>query len=169
MSDTPNVGTEILVVNRIIEAPVKLVWAAWTESELVKRWWGPKNYTSPECRIDLRVGGKYLFTMRAPAEWGGEDSYTAGEYLRIVPLERLEFTESISDKNGVPLQPGAPGMPPDFPQNLHTVVTFENVSGLTRLVITTSGWTSGTMFVFALAGLHQSIDKLEFSLLKTAG
>lgn len=164
MSDAPNTGTDTLEINRIIAAPRARVWAAWTEPELVKRWWGPKDYTSPDCRIDLRIGGKYLFAMRAPEEWGGGDSYTSGEYLRIEPIDRLEFTENIADSDGVPLPAGHPGLPPDFPQNLRTMVVFTEIAGLTRVRITSSGWTAGTMFVFAFAGMHQSLDKLEASL-----
>lgn len=164
MPDPHDTGTEPLEINRIIAAPRAQVWAAWTESDLVKRWWGPKDYTSPGCRIDLRVGGKYIFAMRAPEAWGGQDSYTAGEYLRIEPTALLEFTENITDAEGVPLPAGHPGLPPDFPQNLRTTVVFTEIAGLTRVRITSSGWTAGTMFVFALAGMHQSLDKLEASL-----
>ena len=55
-----------LVVTRIFDAPVELVWKAWTEPERVMRWWGPKGYTSPAASIDFRVGGKYLWAMRSP-------------------------------------------------------------------------------------------------------
>ena len=63
-----DVKKEDLIVTRIIDAPVEQVWRAWTDPEYVKRWWGPKDYTSPSCKIDLRVGGKYLFSMRAPED-----------------------------------------------------------------------------------------------------
>ena len=69
---------EDLVVTRIIDAPIELVWKAWTDPEHVMKWWGPKYYTCPFCQIDLREGGKYIFGMRAPQEQGGQDSYTAG-------------------------------------------------------------------------------------------
>jgi|SRR5215813_1139172 len=55
-----------LVIRRIFDAPRELVWKAWTEPERMMQWWGPKNFTSPACKIDFRVGGKYLFCMRSP-------------------------------------------------------------------------------------------------------
>ena len=58
---TQNIHREDLVVTRIIDAPIELVWKAWTDPELIMRWWGPKYYTSPSCKIDFREGGKYIF------------------------------------------------------------------------------------------------------------
>jgi uncharacterized protein YndB with AHSA1/START domain len=154
------VKKEDLVVTRIIDAPVEMVWKAWTEPKEVMRWWGPKHYTSPSCRIDLRVGGKYVFCMRAPSDQGGQDSYTAGVYKRIVPLELLEFTQSLADKDGNPIDPAQLGMPPDFPKELRTVVVFKAKGGMTDLTITEYDWTVSQMYVYSYAGLHQSIDKL---------
>jgi uncharacterized protein YndB with AHSA1/START domain len=153
-----------IVVTRIIDAPLELVWRAWTEPEHVRRWWGPQDYTSPSCQIDLREGGKYIFCMRAPQEQGGQDSYTAGVYQKIVPLERLEFTQHLADKDGNKLDPAQAGLPPDFPAELRTVVTFKTLRDMTELTITQYNWTVGQMYVYALAGLHQTIDKLAAGL-----
>jgi uncharacterized protein YndB with AHSA1/START domain len=153
-----------LVVTRIIDAPLELVWKAWTEPERVMRWWGPKDYTSPFCKIDLREGGKYIFCMRAPQEQGGQDSYTSGIYLKIVPLQRLEFTQGLSDKDGNRIDPAQLGMPPDFPREIRTEIIFKPKSNFTELIITEHGWMPGQMYVYSLAGMHQSIDKLIESL-----
>ena len=158
---------EDVVVTRIIDAPVELVWKAWTEPEHVMRWWGPKYYTSPSAKIDLREGGKYIFCMKAPPEQGGQDMYTSGTYTKIVPLERLEFTQGLSDKDGNPIDPAAIGMPSDFPKEIHTVLTFKRIRpDMTELTVTERDWTPGQMMVYSLAGLHQSIDKLVESLKK---
>jgi len=161
-----NVRKEDLVVTRIIDAPIELVWKAWTDPEHVMRWWGPKYYTSPSCKIDFREGGKYVFCMRAPKDQGGQDSYTAGVYKKIVPMERLEFTQGLSDKDGNRLDPAQVGLPPDFPKELHTSIVFKAKGGMTELTITEYDWTVGQMYVYSFAGLHQSIDKLAESLAK---
>ena len=153
-----------LVVTRIIDAPLALVWKAWTDPEYVKRWWGPQYYTSPSCKIDLREGGKYIFAMRAPKEQGGQDSYTAGVYKKIVPMELLEFTQGLADKDGNPIDPAQMGMPPDFPREIRTVVVFTAKRDMTELKITEYDWPVSQMYVYSLAGLHQSIDKLAESL-----
>ena len=107
---------EDLVVTRIIDAPIELVWKTWTDPEHVMKWWGPKYYTSPSCKIDLREGGRYVFCMRAPQNQGGQDSYTAGIFKKIVPMELLEFTQGMADQDGNPIDPAQAGMPPDFPK-----------------------------------------------------
>ncbi len=166
MSDDPTqaLRKEDLVVKRIIDAPLEMVWKAWTDPEQVMRWWGPKYYASPWCKIDLREGGKYVFCMRAPQDQGGQDSYTAGTYTKIVPMERLEFTQGLADGDGNPIDPAQMGMPPDFPKEIRTVVAFRAKSAMTELTITEFDWPVGQMFVYSLAGMHQSIDKLAESL-----
>ena len=161
-----NVHKRALVVTRIIDAPLEMVWRAWTEPEQMSRWWGPEFYTSPACRIDLRVGGGYVFCMRAPLDQGGGDSYTAGIYQKIVPMELLEFTQGLADKDGNRIDPAQAGMPPDFPKELHTVVTFKARGQMTELTIIEHNWTPSTMFVYALAGTQQMIDKLAAYLAK---
>ncbi len=143
-----------------------MVWKAWTEPEHVMRWWGPKYYTSPTCKIDLRVGGKFIFCMRAPKDQGGQDSFTAGVYEKIVPMERLEFIQSLSDKDGNKIDPAQAGMPPDYPREMHMVVVFKAKGNMTELTITIYGFVVGQMYVYALAGWHQSIDKLAERLAK---
>ena len=56
-----------LIITRAFDAPRELVWKAWTDPEQVKRWWGPKDFTAPFCKIDLRVRGKYLYCDRLMA------------------------------------------------------------------------------------------------------
>ncbi len=160
MDETTNVGKEELVVTRIIDAPIEVVWSAWTEAEHVRHWWGPKYYTSPSCKIDLRVGGKYIFAMQAPQDQGGQISYTAGVYQRITPMKLLEFTQGLSDADGNPIDPAQIGMPPDFPRELRTRVTFVPKGDMTELTITQVGWVASQMYVYALAGTQQQTDKL---------
>ena len=147
-----------VVVNRVLNAPIGVVWRLWTDPDLVVKWWGPQDYTSPSARIDLREGGSYVFSMRAPHFQGGGVSYTGGIYTKIVPHERLEFTQSLTDEHGRPLPDDQ--LPADFPQNVRTIVEFADLSGLTELTVTEHGWSRSAMAVFAYAGMHQSLDKL---------
>lgn len=161
MTGTPDNGMkQDIVIKRIVDAPLEMVWQAWTDPEQVARWWGPKDYVSPGCKIDLREGGKFLFCMRAPREQGGQDSYTAGVYHKIVPMALLEFTQSLADKDGNLLDPAQIGLPSDFPQEIRIVVAFRAKRDMTELTITEYAWPVGQMMVYSLAGMHQSIDKL---------
>ncbi len=150
-----------LVVKRIIDAPVEKVWQAWTDPEKVKRWWGPSDYVSPSCKIDLKEGGKFAFCMRAPEWQGGQDSYTGGTYSKIVPMELLEFTQGITDEDGNPIDATKAGLPPDFPKEIRTKVEFHALKdNMTELVITEFDWPMSQMRVFSELGLHQTVDKL---------
>jgi len=164
MSKSNKAKKRDLVVTRIIDASVEMVWKAWTDPKHVMRWWGPEDYTSPSCKIDLREGGKFVFCMRAPKNQGGQDSYTAGVYKRIVPMERLEFTQSLADKDGNRIDPVQVGMPADFPKETRTTVVLKPKGDMTELTVTECDWTVGQMYVYAVAGLNQSLDKLAASL-----
>ncbi len=162
---TQKVINQNIVVTRVIGAPVERVWKAWTDPEQIMQWWGPQNYTSPSCEIDFREGGKYVFCMRAPEEQGGFDHYTTGTYQRIVPMELIEFSSSMSDKGGNKIDPVQAGMPPDFPEEIRTVVTFKGIlEHITELTITEYDWPLDQMAVFSLIGWHQSMDKLAASV-----
>lgn len=162
---TQNTTKQNIVITRIIGAPVEQVWKSWTEPERIMQWWGPRNYSSPSCEIDLREDGSYIFCMHAPEEQGGFDHYTTGTYQKIIPMEMIEFTSAMADKNGNKIDPVRVGMPPDFPEEIRTVITFkELMEGVTEVTITEHDWEVGQMAVFSLVGWHQSMDKLAASL-----
>jgi uncharacterized protein YndB with AHSA1/START domain len=104
--------------------------------------------------------------MRAPKDQGGQDSYTAGVYKRIVPMERLEFTQGMADKDGNRIDPAQVGMPADFPKELRTTVVLKPKGDMTELTVTEYDWPVGQMYVYSVAGLNQSLDKLAASLAK---
>jgi uncharacterized protein YndB with AHSA1/START domain len=156
----PTLLTHDIVVKRIIDVPLETAWKAWTDPKSIMQWWGPQDFTSPTCKIDLRVGGRYVFSMLAPDYQGGQLSYSAGVFTKIVPLERLEFTQGLSDQDGNPIDPAQIGMPPDFPPEIYTSVVFKDKNGMTELTITEHDWPVSQMAVFSFAGMQQSIDKL---------
>jgi uncharacterized protein YndB with AHSA1/START domain len=111
-----------LVIMRVFDAPRDLVWKAWTRPENIKKWWGPKNFTAPVCKIDLSVGGAYLYCMRSPE---GQDYWSTGIYREIVAPERIVCTDSFADENGKPVPASHYGMGEDWPAELLVRVTFE--------------------------------------------
>ncbi len=64
--------------------------------------------------------------MRAPKDQGGQDMYTSGIYKKIVPMESLEFTQGMGDKDGNRIDPAQLGMPPDFPKETRTKIVFKS-------------------------------------------
>ncbi len=81
-----------LVLQREIEVPRELVWAAWTQPEHLRQWFTPAPWKVSDCEIDLRPGGVFHTTMVSPE---GEEFPNAGCYLEVVPTERLVFTDAL--------------------------------------------------------------------------
>ena len=152
--------TKQIEVTRTFNAPVEMVWRIWTDPELVKRWWGPKHFTSPVARLDFREGGKSLVSMKAPTEMGGREFYSIWLYVKIIPLQTIEFIQSLSDEDGNKTDPTKVGMPSDFPIDIRTVVTFKEVAGNKTEMTVTEYADFGTISNFAQIGLEQSMDKM---------
>jgi uncharacterized protein YndB with AHSA1/START domain len=146
-----------IVITRLFYAHRDLVWRAWTEPEFVMQWWGPKDYTSPSCTIDLRVGGKYLYCMRSPE---GRDFWSTGYYREIKKPERIVCTDSFADEKGNVVPATYYGMSQDFPKELLVTVTFEVQPGMTRLTLRHAGIPAGEMHDLTRAGWNESMDKL---------
>ena len=155
-----NVKKRDLVVTRLFDAPLALVWKAWTEPEHVMRWWGPNYFTSPTCEIDFREGGTSLVCMRSPE---GQDFYNTWTYQKIVPMQQIEFIQNLADKDGQRVDPVKVGLRPDFPQDVRTVVTFKAVGDKTEMTMTEYGFPDTQMFELAELGLHQTLDKMAAS------
>lgn len=151
-------------VTRVFDAPVELVWRAWTEPEHIMRWWGPMGFTSPMAKMDVRVGGVSLVCMRAPKEFGGQDMYNTWTYSKVEPMRRLEFVGRFADKDGNPLDPGAMGLPPGIPAETPQVVTLALVGeGRTEMTITEYGYSSEQAVALSRMGLEQCLDKMAAS------
>ncbi len=133
MADSMVNGKERMVVTRIFGAPRALVWKAWTEAKYAMLWWGPKGFTAPVCKIDFRVGGKYLFCMRSPDGWEG---WNGGEYYEIVPYEKIVYSMYFADKDGNKVAPEVYGIENEGGDDTHDIVTFEDLgNGRTRLTL----------------------------------
>ena len=152
--------TKDLIVTRVFDAPVELVWKAWTDPQHVMRWWGPNYFSSPSCEMDFREGGTTLVCMRAPKEFGGQDFYSTWTYQKIVPLQRIEHLDNLSDKDGRKVDPTSLGLRADFPQDVRTVITFKPIGDKTELTVAQYGFPEGEMFENAEMGLNQSLDKM---------
>jgi uncharacterized protein YndB with AHSA1/START domain len=153
--------TQDLVLTRIFDAPRELVWKAWTEPEQIMRWWGAKIITSPACKIDFRVGGKYHFCMRMP---DGQDIWSTGVYKEIVPLERIVNTDSFADAEGNVVPGTYYGMGEDFPLELLMIITFEDLDGKTKMTLRHQGLPGGEDAEMTRQGWSESFDKLAESL-----
>ena len=129
-----------IVITRIFEAPVELVWKYWTEPEYSKRWWAPKDFTCSVSKIDFKVGGKYFSCMRGKMPDGKiTEVCSTGVYKEIIPLKKLVMSDSFADKKGNVVPASHYGFEGFFPMNLLITVTFENLKDKTKITLKHSG------------------------------
>jgi len=81
--------TEILIT-REFDAPRHLVWKAYTDPELIRRWWGGSHGTVTSAEVDLRVGGTWRYVLTAD---GGFEVAFHGEFQEVAAPDRLVNTE----------------------------------------------------------------------------
>lgn len=79
----------VIITHRFIKASAALIFKAWTTSEHLKHWLGPRELEMISCEIDLRVGGRYRYVHRAP---GGAEYGFSGKYLEIDRPHRMVCT-----------------------------------------------------------------------------
>ncbi len=123
-----NAGREILA-SRVFDAPRELVWKAFTESERLMRWWGPKGFTMQVAKLDLRPGGVFHYCMRSP---DGRDMWGKFVYREIVAPERIVFVNSFSDEVGSRVRHP---MSPTWPLEVLNTMTLSEHDGRTTLTI----------------------------------
>jgi len=107
-----------IVVTRTFNAPARIVFEAWTQPELLERWWVPKSCGASllSCEADVRVGGRYRLVFRHPEAPQPMEFF--GRYLEVTPHSRLVWTNEEGAEGGQV-----------------TTLTFEEKGGKTLLVM----------------------------------
>jgi uncharacterized protein YndB with AHSA1/START domain len=108
-----------LVISRTFNGPAQIVFDAWTQPELVKRWWAPKSHgvSVAVCDADIRVGGNYRYVLRRDT---GEEFAFSGTYNEVTPYSRLVYTNVFE-----PMRSAG---------EVIVTVTFEERDGKTHLI-----------------------------------
>jgi uncharacterized protein YndB with AHSA1/START domain len=122
----------MLVITRVFDAPRDRVFKAWTEAQHFVQWWGPKGFTTPFCKVDLRPGGVMYCCMRSPE---GHDIWCGGVCREVVEPSLLLSTDYFADEKGNPVPPAHYGMSPDFPSQALITVTFAQHEGKTKCTL----------------------------------
>ena len=140
MNATPTSDRE-LVLTRLIDAPRELVYRAWTDAELLKRWFAPKPCTTPRAVLDVRPGGSNLIVMAGP---DGTEMPNSGIYLEVVPNERLVFTDAYTE-----------AWQPSQKPFMTVILTFEDENSKTRYTARVRHWTVEDKETHEKMGFHQ--------------
>ena len=147
MSNTLTINPKTdFVLERLIDAPKRLVWEALTKPEHVKEWYMPKEWGRvARAEMDLRPGGRFSIDI---ATANGQEVPNLGCFLEVVPMERLVWTSMLFPDY-------RPAVFDDIP--ITAIVTMESAGKGTRYIFTAlhrdesdfqkdmeSGWAQGT-------------------------
>jgi len=136
-----------LVIVRVVNAPRKIVFDAWTSPKHIPRWMtGPAGWTMPVCEIDLRAGGAWHYVWRKS---DGSEMSMSGTVREVLPPERMVTTERWG---------------PEWPETINTLVLTET-DGQTTITLTVAypdkTARDAAMQTGMKEGMDQSFVKLE--------
>ncbi|MGH8962047.1 MAG: SRPBCC family protein [Jatrophihabitantaceae bacterium] len=155
MATTASSGTAIvttpsdtqILITREFAAPRHLVWRAWTEPELIERWWAGQRGTVDSAEVELGVGGTWRYVMTAD---GGHEVAFHGTFREIVPQQRLVNTEVFE------------GMPGDGVLVETTFAEQDGHTTLTQLITAPSQQVRDAILASGMeSGMQESMDALE--------
>ena len=134
----------VLELTRALAAPRERVFRALTQGDDLAVWWGPRGFTTPEIEFDLRVGGRYRFTMQPPE---GDPFHISGEFREIDPPSSLSYTFRYDEPT---------------PDDRETVVTLtvDDVDGTTELALRQGEFATEERLALHRGGWTDSLDKL---------
>jgi uncharacterized protein YndB with AHSA1/START domain len=122
------------------------------------QWWGPKGFTAPVCKIDFRVGGKFLCCMKAP---DGQEFWNAGEYHEIVPHEKIVYSMYFADAQGNKVEAEQYGIEHEAIEGARDVATFEDLgNGRTKLTLIGNESMESAKNSGQLEGWNEILDKV---------
>jgi len=146
LTSVERAGDRELVITRTFNAPPSVVFKAWSQPELFRRWWVPKSAPGivlVGCDMDVRTGGKYRLEF---GSGGSETMAFYGKYLDVVENQRIVWTNDEGEEGAI------------------TTVTFQDLGGKT-LVKYTEAYPSAAALEDALAGsaagLPEQLAQLE--------
>lgn len=131
-------------LHRILLARPEKVYRAFTEAEAMARWLPPNGFTCKVDHLNAEVGGTYRMTFRNFTT-GNAHSF-AGEYLEVVPGERIRYSDAFDD--------------PNLAGEMITTVTFREVSNGTELDVVQDGIPDAIPLEFCYVGWQESLEHL---------
>lgn len=114
---TKNKPNEIYIT-RLYDAPIKMVWEAWTDPKQVAHWWGPRGFTITTHKSDVRTGGTWNYTMHGP---DGVDYHNITKYIEVEKHSHMIYDHG-----------GNEDRPPLFRVTVH----FSETAGKTKMEMT---------------------------------
>ena len=143
MSEAPFFPKAQLEIRGTFDAPRTLVFKLWTDPKHLAKWWGPRGFTTQVHEMDVRPGGVWRYSMRAP---DGKEYTFDGVYVDVVEPERLVFDGSIHES---------------LEQRVWTEVTFADRGGKTEVSVRQLFSFESDATRGASIGWNQQLDRLQ--------
>ncbi len=87
----------VLTIRRTFDAPISVVWRAWTEAELLDQWWAPEPWKSQTSRMEFMIGGERLYAMVGPE---GEEHWGLTTYKTVELQKSFSGEDAFCDNEG---------------------------------------------------------------------
>ncbi|MEO6327064.1 MAG: SRPBCC family protein [Thermoanaerobaculia bacterium] len=110
-------------LHRVLRAPAERIYRAFLDGDAMCKWLPPHGFTGKVHHLEARVGGTYKMSFTNFSK--GTSHSFGGEFLELVPNERIRHTDKFDD--------------PDLPGEMQTTITFKKVSCGTELSIVQEG------------------------------
>ncbi len=136
-----------IVSRRVLNAPRERVFKAWTDPDILAKWWGPKGFTNTFQEFDMWPGGAWRFIMHGP---NGVDYPNQSVFVEIVPNERVVLDHVVAPR-------------------FRLTATFEDQGGKTKLTFRGLFETAAickNVETYAVDANEQNFDRLEAELAK---
>jgi uncharacterized protein YndB with AHSA1/START domain len=138
-------ASNTIQLHRVLAAPVAKVFRAFVEADAMASWLPPYGFVCKVHQLEAKVGGTYRMSF-TNFSTGSSHSF-GGEYLDLVPNERLKYTDEFDD--------------PNLPGQMITTIQFETVLCGTQLWITQEGIPEVIPTEMCYLGWQESLDKLK--------
>jgi uncharacterized protein YndB with AHSA1/START domain len=131
-------------LHRVLKAPPERVYRAFLDADANAKWLPPNGFTCKVHQLDARVGGTYRMSF-TNFTTGGSHSF-AGEYVELVPHERIRHTDKFDD--------------PNLKGGMTTTIVLKKVSTGTDLSVTQEGIPDAIPTEMCYLGWQDSLDQL---------
>ncbi len=152
---TKHLESNRILVTREFAAPLAATWKAWTESELLDKWWAPRPWKTETKSMDFREGGSWLYCMVGPT---GEKHWSCRNFISIDRNRNFTTSDFFCDENGNVAQ-NTPGS--------QWIITFHDNGPATKVEVAITFNTEEDMKVLVAMGFeggfamaHSNLDEL---------
>ncbi|MBG6234491.1 uncharacterized protein YndB with AHSA1/START domain/biotin operon repressor [Pedobacter sp. CAN_A7] len=121
-----------LLITHLFDAPIELVFNAWTDPEQLKHWYAPDGCSIEFKAIEVKVGGEFHSCIHDPVHG---DCWIKGTYQEVTKNEKLVFSMELSNEQGIAVSANDAGKSEDWPEALITTVTFSPVGDQTKITL----------------------------------